>query len=110
MESVLFQELLLSPKLGKELGHCFVEADNITSFRVEGGNFEDMMTFVEADLCYGWKTLVNCTDVFEIGGISLIEEESIGAVIAAITIVFVFLAVCVFFLELVSICMFICRL
>ena len=62
-------------------------------FRVEGGKYEGVNTFIKADECFGWEDKVNCTDMFEIGGVTMEDEGVTGLVIAAVAVVFIFMAV-----------------
>ena len=55
--------------------------------------YEGVNNTIEAEECFGWEDKVNCTDMFEIGGIILEEEGLTGLVIAAVAIVLVFIAV-----------------
>ena len=45
------------------------------------------------DDCEAWGEPVNCTDVFVLGGVSLEDDGVPGLVIAALAVVFVFIAV-----------------
>ena len=65
----------------------------VNSFRVEGGKYDGVNMLIEAEECFGWEDKVNCTDVFEFGGVTMKDEGFTGLVIAALAMIFVFLAV-----------------
>ena len=87
----MFQDLILSPVGGH--GQCTVVASNVSTFTVEGGSYDGITTVVDANDCFGWEQKVNCTDMFEVGGQTIEDEEVTGLVIGAVAIVFVFLAI-----------------
>ena len=83
----------MTPLVRRQHGHCFVKASSVNTFRVEGGKYEGVNTFIEAEDCLGWEDKVNCTDMFEIGGVTMEDEGVTGLVIAAVAVVFIFIAV-----------------
>lgn len=91
VESVLFQDLILTPQ--NFHGHCSVQADQVGSFSVEGGRYGDVNIDVQADRCFGWKEETNCTSMFVLGGVLEEQEGVAGVVIGAVAIILVFIAV-----------------
>ena len=70
-----------------------MQASSVNTFRVEGGKYGGVVTVIEAEECLGWEDKVNCTDMLEIGGVTMEDEGVTGLVIAAVAIVFIFMAV-----------------
>ena len=94
LERVMLDDLSLSPVAARaQHGRCSVMMRNVSSLLVSGGQYEDLLTDIQVEECEAWGEPVNCTDVFRLGGVNNIDEGVSGLLIAALAVVFVFIAV-----------------
>ena len=94
LETVMFDELVLSPGMRRgQHGAAVIRIRNVTNLMVSGGRYDEVDLDIEVEECEAWGEPVNCTDVFVLGGVSLEDDGVPGLVIAALAVVFVFIAV-----------------
>ena len=109
----MFDDLILSPAVRKnQHGSCIVTMSNVSHLLVSGGRYDNVEFDIDVDTCEAWGDPVNCSQVefsflsleqmnnlhvssqvFIVGGVTLEEEGVPGLVIAALAVVFVFIAV-----------------
>jgi len=94
LETVMFDDLILSPAVRKsQHGSSIVSMRNVSKLLVSGGRYDNVEFDIDVETCEAWGEPVNCSQVFIIGGVTLEEEGVPGLVIAALAVVFVFIAV-----------------
>ena len=94
LERVMLDGLSLSPGARPgQLGHTSIVMRNVTSLLVSGGQYEGITTDIQVEECEAWGETVNCTDVFQLGGVRTVEQGISGLIISALAVIFVFVAV-----------------
>ena len=54
---------------------------------------ESAPLWFQVEQCEAWGETVNCSDVFILGGVKIVEQGVSGLIISALAVIFVFVAV-----------------
>ena len=94
LERVMLDDLSLSSGARRgQHGASSLKMRSVSSLLVSGGQYEGTHLDIQVGECEAWGEPVNCTDVFRLGGVNNIDEGVSGLLIAALAVVFVFIAV-----------------
>ena len=94
LETVMLDGLVLAPGARRgQHGASLLRLSNVSQLLVSGGRYTGLQTQLGVGRCEAWGEAANCSEVLGLGGVELVEEGVPGLVIAALAVVFVFIAV-----------------